>query len=106
MNRTQIPDWVDRVGSGWHPILSQLHTDARALDHNYSVDQIKEKFGELRVYLTSTNPQVFLLVTEATARSQKICEDCGAAGHIQALEGKRWFRCVCNKCLETWASAN
>lgn len=46
----QLDDVSDEVGAGWHPLIAQLHIDLLALDSDYRVSQVKEKFGELRVY--------------------------------------------------------
>ena len=39
--------WIS-CGAGWYPLLIELHADLVALDHDYVVEQVKEKFGTLR----------------------------------------------------------
>lgn len=47
------------VGEGWMPIVLEAHEKFLALDPNYSIAQIKEKFGELRYYFDrSTNAEM------------------------------------------------
>ena len=37
-------------GEGWRPIIVQLDRDIAAIESDYEVHQIKEKFGGLRFY--------------------------------------------------------
>jgi len=49
--------------------------------------QIKEKFGQLRVYTSITdNPYVRGAITIAHDVSQYICEECGQAGELRRFE--------------------
>ncbi len=41
LNLRQLP------GSGWSPIIDRLHRELLALDPDYVLHQIKEKFGTL-----------------------------------------------------------
>jgi hypothetical protein len=98
---TQIPDWLDHVGPGWHPLLQQLHTDIAALDPGYKVAQVKEKFGGLRVYLTAyRHPDINTLIHAAEAQSQETCEGCGAPGRIRNRVNRVWLQCLCDVCVE------
>lgn len=97
---TQIPDWLDHVGPGWHPILTQLHVDVVALDPGYEVRQVKEKFGGLRAYLSYRNPGIDGLVAAAEGASMVTCEDCGQPGVIRQRPNRRWLLCLCDVCVE------
>lgn len=96
---TQIPDWLDHVGPGWVPILEQLHTDVVALDPEYTVDQVKEKFGALRAYLVYQDRGVEELVEEAIRKSAVTCYDCGKPGEITCREGSGMLLCLCDSCV-------
>jgi hypothetical protein len=96
---TQIPDHKRCVGPGWHPILDQLHTDIVALDPEYSVAQVKEKFGGLRAYLVYRNPEITALVTAAETLSAVTCENCGIPGRIRNRKDSRWLQCLCDLCV-------
>lgn len=98
---TKIPDWMDHVGPGWHSILNQLHADVTALDPEYAVSQVKEKFGGLRAYLQYTNPDVGTLVHAAETQSMRTCEDCGEPGIIRQRPNRRWLLCLCDVCVLT-----
>ncbi|MGW3033385.1 hypothetical protein ACWDCB_19430 [Streptomyces sp. NPDC001178] len=45
----QLPDRLRAVGQGWHPLL--LHTQLLARDTDYRVEDLKDKFGAVRVYI-------------------------------------------------------
>src|SRR5688500_11988135 len=44
------PTIMSGVGPGWWPIVTAIHAALSAIDPDYSVDQVKEKFGTLRYY--------------------------------------------------------
>jgi hypothetical protein len=58
-------------------------------------DQIKEKFGGLRIYFSGGDDYVEGLVSMAEAMSYNICEVCGERG-VPNKEG--WIRTLCEKC--------
>jgi hypothetical protein len=93
----QLDDVSDEVGVGWHPLIARLHTDLLALDPDYRVSQIKEKFGELRVYLASDETrEIEALIDAATDASLTICDTCGQPGAPRTIDG--WVRTRCGKC--------
>lgn len=95
---TQIPDHMEDVGQGWWPILAQLHDDIRALDPDYSVAQVKEKYGGLRVYLSTAEPDsIGRLIDEAEAASLRTCEECGQSGEPgPSRPGGYWIKTLCD----------
>jgi len=58
-------------------------------------DQVKEKYGGLRVYFTGGDDYVEGLVSMAESFSYKICEVCGDRGSPN--EGG-WISTLCDKC--------
>ena len=115
MSYPNIPDsvpvnplYANGVGKGWFPLVEELHKRLKALDPEYTVDQIKEKFGGLRFYWEphsnsegfsdyddrATIDKMNLLVDFATQLSYRICEDCGAPGK---LRNGGWIRTLCDK---------
>ncbi|MBR1796491.1 MAG: hypothetical protein IJ757_00530 [Clostridiales bacterium] len=94
---------------GWFPLLDELCADITrvyedaGLPVGIKVDQVKEKFGGLRFYVTATGPQelvkeVYRLINEAEGKSEKICEHCGNPGIIR--NDLAWIRCLCDECYE------
>lgn len=91
------------VGRGWHAILERLFTGKPKL---VRVEQVKEKFGGLRVYYSIRGMpvteedgravEVFeLAVTRAEHESYRTCEECGAEGWCRP---HGWLRTLCNPC--------
>ena len=79
------------VGKGWHGILDRLWAvkppEAR-------VEQVKEKFGGLRVY-ASGSEAFFKSIDEAESESYRTCEECGKPG-ICRPHG--WRLTLCDEC--------
>jgi hypothetical protein len=88
------------VGQGWWPIVDKLHQDLLALDPDYQVAQIKEKFGELRYYIYisegidgETQQKMDALTAVAEERSLTVCEKCGAPGKPDT--SRWWLKTTC-----------
>lgn len=108
--------WGCECGNGWYEILASLcwmirqHEDNKVRRKKYleennpeklkqeqeyfpvKFDQIKEKFGTLRVYFSGGDEYVEGLVSMAEAISGKICEVCGNKG--QPNKGG-WITTLC-----------
>lgn len=57
--------------------------------------QIKEKYGELRYYISSAPKEIRDFIAEQTEKSRTICEKCGQPGETY---GKNWVYTHCNDC--------
>jgi hypothetical protein len=122
-NRLKSPEescmsWGCEIGMGWYDILSSVcwrifqHDENIAdririrtekgkeneqLDLDYipvKFDQIKEKFGGLRLYYSGGDDYVRGLVSLAEELSYKICEVCGDKG--KPNKGG-WISVLCDK---------
>jgi hypothetical protein len=115
-------------GDGWFPLVyqlsAQIEAEAQRLGLNPHTDtwpradQVKEKFGTLRFYVSmhasdegqhvveqfgqmmSLRPvagiaSVQALISEAEEKSGTICEHCGAPG---SLRQGGWWRTLCDAC--------
>jgi len=102
----QIPAHLVFVGAGWHSILNRLHEQVVALVPEYRVSQVKEKHGELRVYLSldphldghitaAVNTRVHELLDAAENESRRTCEECGNPG---GPVGAGWVKAPCSTC--------
>lgn len=58
-------------------------------------DQIKEKFGGLRVYHSGGDDFVYGLVSMAESMSYCTCESCGNKGEVNK---QGWIRTLCENC--------
>lgn len=84
-------------GDGWVELLYNLsealteHAGKAGLD--IVATQVKEKWGELVVYVDGTDDEAYRLIEVAQEASAKICEVCGAPGRLYA-RGWRQTRCL------------
>ena len=79
---------------GWIDIVAKCHGELIAIDKNYSIQQIKQKFGTLRYYCTPSNSkhkQKFVTVVDKYERlSIKVCEISGTDGVLMKKDG--WLK--------------
>jgi hypothetical protein len=94
----------DAVGPGWHPILDELDhqfvmiTGMDTSEHmKVKVLQIKEKFGQLRIYCDfrafdeGKRKLLAKAVADAEDKSATICEVCGQPG----TQAGKWVKTFC-----------
>lgn len=81
-------------GDGWLHLADAALRTVSAEDAHFEIRQIKEKFGGLRVYLTS---EAFLypMLDLLERISMKTCEECGNPGELRQKNG--WVRTRCTK---------
>lgn len=72
-------------------MILALPEEARA---HCCASQVKEKFGTLRFYMSSSTQEMEDLIDKAEALSRVTCEDCGAAGK---LRGTHWLYTACDE---------
>lgn len=77
--------------SGWDGLLYDLHDKVVAVDPNYTLAQVKEKFGTLRFYYNASNPEqheiIRTLVRFYEKLSGSVCEKTGARGSLMFKGG-------------------
>lgn len=80
-----------QCGPGWYPIIAELDETLGQLDPDYTVQQVKEKFGGLRYYYTPSGPlgdevgaKMAACVRTAEARAARTCEHTGEPGVLMA----------------------
>jgi len=86
------------IKKGWFEIVAKLDDELTKLYPFYVVDQIKEKFGTLRYYVSGfpegfPMDKVNTLLGDASAASSKVCEVCGANAEYGMVEGLVLTRC-------------
>jgi hypothetical protein len=85
------------VGKGWRLILEGLVTKLEALDDPPKAIQIKEKFGELRFYVSGNlTTEAQEAISAASRASTCTCESCGAPGESTSVRG--WVKTLCEGC--------
>lgn len=87
---------------GWYPLVEKLLLDIRALpkdDGLVRINQIKEKFGGLRVYAEVSGSDDFKervcgMIEQAEKEAYHTCEFCSNPGVLRTSE---WMRVTCEK---------
>lgn len=111
--------WGCECGNGWYEIISNVcwmikqHEDNKRWRQEYlekneperlanepeyfpvKFDQVKEKYGGLRLYFSGGDEYVEGLVRMAEAISYTICEVCGNKGN---LNKGGWISTLCESC--------
>lgn len=99
-------------GSGWFDILHRLSNNLTQLiaelpdneRSDYIAVQVKEKFGELRYYMTKSNEKMKEAIRGAAAEARKTCQDCGGKGDLRRIDtgsgggSMTWLFVLCESC--------
>lgn len=88
------------IGRGWALLFENCLRELQLIDFPCKISQIKEKFGELRIYFdVKMTPEASEIVDKACSLSRKTCIICGQPGKIDMLDG--WYQCFCDSCFTT-----
>lgn len=96
------------IGPGWMPLVRSLSYVIESYVSNEApeeirsalyVTQVKEKFGELRIYFNKTTPFIVGAVLVAEAASRYTCEECGNLGSIRKNNNR--VQTLCFSCDST-----
>jgi hypothetical protein len=97
------------VGLGWADLINAYYdaiADLRTFDE-VIVCQVKQKFGELRIYSWAADPEInrYLegLTGQARLASQTMCETCGAEAEIRRLRPYGRIAALCERDFVTQA---
>lgn len=88
---------------GWKEIIWELLSEIESLSleafcaEPLQVEQVKEKFGELRVYTNWSTPAIEAAIEAAQERSRRTCELCGQPGTRFVSGG--WWATRCVNCM-------
>ena len=89
-------------GKGWNklidPIISYIDEYNKANNNHIEILQIKEKFGQLRIYVNFTSSKLKKMIEEAEDQSFHTCEYCGSTENVGHTLG--WIKTICHKCIK------
>jgi len=99
------------VGPGWFPLLADLDDELSAIDPDYRLRQVKQKFGGLSFYANMSdgaagtpvdqgNPayqRFYAAIRVAENASYRICEECGDQGFMHTTR-HGWLMTLCPAC--------
>jgi hypothetical protein len=87
---------------GWYNLIRQLCLDIQAANppKEFTVLQVKQKFGELRFYVANSNKTIDELIDKAERLSVQTCEFCGSNQSVESRpnKGKYWIMTLCANC--------
>jgi ribosomal protein L37AE/L43A len=92
-----------QCSDGWFDLVKELSLKLEKVINklpgrdNYYAVQVKEKFGTLRVYLSSVTNEINDIIYEYEEKSASICEECGQPGEPRETRN-HWYYTACNKC--------
>jgi hypothetical protein len=94
--------WGICCGDGWFNILETLCEGIQLANppEDFCFNQIKEKFGGLRVYASPYIESIEAMISAAETASYKTCENCGSTTDV-TVGGERWIRTLCKDCRGT-----
>jgi hypothetical protein len=83
--------------NGWDDIIIELF-DKLSKNPNLKLEQVKEKFGLLTIYMKegSCSDYDLALVIDAMGESGKVCEYCGNDGKRTSIGN--WIKVLCGDC--------
>ena len=108
-----LDTWGLECDDGWFDLIDTLcgkiqsHIDWRSKNFQdieqleelqVVAEQVKEKFGGLRFYVSGGDDTTNAFISFAETMSHKICETCGNPGKQQGDKG--WIHAACDPCFE------
>jgi hypothetical protein len=89
---------------GWWPLIDEcieeLEKQVKKEKLDTEIVQIKEKFGSLRIYLSSESNAISDIVERYEIYSEHVCEVCGAFWTAKNRECHGWLKTLCQKCAD------
>lgn len=96
-------DATPTCGDGWYGLLDALSKNIRQQAFALGLtpesktwpryEQIKQKFGELRIVLSTEQEPYIALLDKYRGLSRLICEQCGEPGVLNRVRGNYKVRC-------------
>ncbi len=87
------------VGLGWLPLVRAFVEEALPHDPSLTVYEIKEKWGQMKIWTNTPVVQAKLAKGKAEIKSASTCEVCGEPGFVRRPPPGRmaWWRCRCDE---------
>ena len=112
MNQQERDEYlaIEWTGPGWKQIILDCDRELSALDPEYTIDQIKEKYGGLRYYISpsedymsdDSNEDLWAIEDKYEKISLATCESCGASKGVRTEAGpdSYWIKTICHECRQ------
>ena len=89
------------VDKGWWPLVKPIIDRIQELNKvgaNIAITQIKEKWGELCIYVSGAPEEIYEMIRNAEKKSVHICEHCGKPAE-RVISRSFWIYTLCPECL-------
>ncbi len=89
------------VGKGWRPLVEPIYNRIQELNAQgaeIEISQIKEKFGELCIYVHNAPDEIRDMIDFAVEKSHHVCEHCGKPAEW-IISTNDWYFTLCPDCL-------
>lgn len=83
------------VGRGWSKLVDAAYD---AMRDDTIVLQVKEKFGGLRIYISSGTDALYDVLDNLETLSTTVCEFCGKEGKNRPI--RSWYKTTCDHCYQ------
>ena len=109
--REPFPMFGIETGEGWKPIAQKVidaiieYNENSPEDSVIYIDQVKEKFAGLRIYVTYDNvpkeviDKIENLIKEAETEAAHTCEECGSKENV-GMRMNGWYTVMCEDCAK------
>jgi len=91
-------------GDGWFNLIDEMLGKIESVDKDKiaDIDQLKEKSGELVLYLKNSTDEMENIIREYAKKSIHVCELCGKPGEL--CVANKWYQTVCpeHREQESW----
>lgn len=93
---------LDFVPDGWKDLFLEMCEELSSVlkgkenEKTFRFDEIKEKWGELRMYTAGSSQETEVIIDKYAEKSRKTCIRCGAAATRMS---KGWICPYCDKCI-------
>lgn len=92
---------IERIEKGWdQKLVPELPKFKDELAHMKfpEIDQIKEKFGYLRIYAHNLSNEDRIFIQFAETISGKMCYECGSGDRVTTMcsKGRGWIKTLCH----------
>ena len=100
-------DFYFECGPGWADLIEVLCNELQDIGiregFEFSkdeplVNQVKEKFGTLRFYVSSATDAMYDAIEKFEKLSEETCENCGKYGILREI--RRWYFTRCDACFK------
>lgn len=82
---------------GWLELVDGLCEKLNVLEKPPLVEQVKQKYGGLRFYISNASEKAYEIINEYENRAESICEFCGSMDNV-TKSSTNWIFTVCTKC--------